>query len=141
MNTIESLEVHQKVTLGSDRNFGLVFCVVSLIVAGYQWYHDNIEISEIALIVAAVFLVLALAFPKALRPLNFVWFKFGNLLHLIVSPIIMGVLFFIVVTPLALLMRVLGKTPLKLHFDHEQTSYWTIREDPELDPETFKRQF
>ncbi len=141
MNTIETHEGHHEVTLGSNRNFGLVFFVVCLLVGGYQWYHGNLEIMKIALIASVVFLVPALLFPKVLYPFNLLWFKFGNLLHKIVSPLIMGVMFFLIVTPLALLMRSLGKRPLELHPDKNKDSYWTIRETPELDPESFKRQF
>ena len=141
MNTTESHEGHHEVTLGSNRSFGLIFSGVCLLIAGYQWYHGNIEITKIALIAGVAFLISGLLFPKVLYPLNLVWFKFGNLLHKIVSPIIMGFLFFAVVTPLALLMRSLGKRPLELYPDKTKDSYWTIRKNPDLDPESFKRQF
>ena len=65
--------------------------------------------------------------PAALAPLNRVWTRFGLLLHRIVSPVVLGVMFFVVVTPMGLVMRALGKDPLRLRFDREARSYWIDR--------------
>jgi len=73
--------------------------------------------------------------------LNKLWFHFGLLLHKIVSPLVMGLLFFVTVTPIGLLMRTLGKTPLKLEFDKDADSYWILRDPPGPAPDTMKRQF
>ncbi len=112
-----------EVTMGSDRSFGLVFAVVFLVVALLPLWGGG-DIRVWALIVAAAFLVLSYTVPKVLRPLNRVWFLFGLLLHKIVSPIVMGILFFITVTPIGLIMRALGKDPLNQAFDRGADTYW-----------------
>lgn len=112
-----------EVTMGSDRSFGLVFAVVFLIVALFPlWGGGDLRVWALAL--AAIFLVLSFTVPKVLRPLNRIWFLFGLLLHKIVSPIVMGILFFITVTPIGLIMRALGKDPLNQAFDADAETYW-----------------
>ena len=94
-----------------------------------------------ALVVAAFFAGTALTMPRLLAPLNNLWFRFGLLLHKIVNPFVMGLFFFLTVTPTGLLMRAMGKTPLQLGFDHKAETYWIIRTPPGPAPETMKRQF
>ena len=94
-----------------------------------------------SLAIAGVFLVLSLFYPQLLAPLNRLWTRFGLLLHNIVNPIVLGLLFFVVVTPIGLLMRLFGKRPLNIDFDRETTSYWIDREPPGPAPETMKQQF
>lgn len=94
-----------------------------------------------ALAVGVLFAGLALALPRTLAPLNRLWFLFGQLLHRIVNPIVMGLLFFCVLTPTALLMRLLGKRALALDFDAAARTYWIERRPPGPAPETMKRQF
>jgi len=124
----------------SDRSFGLVFAAVFAIVAAWPLTHGA-DPRWGALAVAAAFLVVALTVPKALHPLNRVWTAFGLLLHKIVSPVIMGAIFFLTVTPIALLMRLLGKTPLQLRFEPNATSYWIVRAPPGPSGATMKNQF
>ena len=94
-----------------------------------------------AAIVAGLFLALALVAPGTLKLLNLLWFKFSMVLHKIVNPLIMGLLFLATVTPIALLMRALGKRPLDLGADTSAESYWIERDPPGPEPETMKRQF
>lgn len=93
------------------------------------------------LAIAAVFLLLALVRPAVLRPLNQVWHRFGLLVHRIVTPLVLGLLFFVAVTPTALAMRLLGKDVLRLKFEPEAESYWIKREPPGPDPRTMTKQF
>ena len=79
--------------------------------------------------------------PKILSPLNRLWFRFGLLLHHIVNPVVMALLFFTTVTPMALIMRLLGKDPLRRKFDPEADSYWIPRQPAGPAPETMKNQF
>lgn len=124
----------------SDRSFGLVFAAVFAIVAAWPLLHgENIRWWSAGLAVA--FLVVALTIARILHPLNRVWTAFGLLLHKIVSPIIMGAIFFIAVTPTALLMRLLGKTPMQLRFDPKATSYWIVCAPPGPAGDTMKNQF
>lgn len=124
----------------SDRSFGFVFTVVFIAIGLVPLFSGG-TVHLWALVLAAALLALSLARPRTLAPLNRLWAKFGLLLHRIISPMIMALLFFLVVTPTGLLMRVLGKRPLDIGFDAETTSYWIKREPPGPAPETMKQQF
>ena len=139
-STHEHLAHTDAVKLGSERSFGIVFAVVFAIVALWPLMADG-GVRLWAAVVAGLFLALALVAPGILKPLNLLWFKFGMVLHKIVNPLIMGLLFFVTVTPIALLMRALGKRPLALEADASLESYWIERDPPGPDPETMKRQF
>ncbi len=128
------------VKAGSERSFGLVFAAVFGIVAGWPLI-DGAEARLWALIVAGGFLGAALGAPALLRPLNLLWFKFGQALHRVTSPLIMALLFYSTVTPTALLMRLFGKDPLNRRFDAQAESYWIIREPPGPAPDSLKNQF
>jgi hypothetical protein len=124
----------------SDRTFGLVFTAFFAIVAVLPMLRG--EPPRLwAFAAAGAFLLLALAVPRALAPLNRLWLRFGDLLHRIVSPIALAILFYGVVTPTGLLMRLFGKDPLRLRFDREAKSYWIAREPPGPPPESLKDQF
>ncbi|WP_254431060.1 SxtJ family membrane protein [Magnetospirillum sp. LM-5] len=129
-----------EVKIGSERSFGLVFAVLFAIIALWP-LKDGGDIRLWALGAAAAFLVAALAAPQLLKPLNFLWFKFGMLLHHIVTPLVMGLLFFLTVTPVGLLMRATGKDPMRLKRDPAAASYWIERAPPGPAPETMKNQF
>ena len=124
----------------SDRSFGIVFTVFFAIVGLLPLLHAH-GIRLWALTLSAVFLLLALLIPSVLAPLNRFWTKFGMLLHHIVSPIALGILFFLVVTPIGLIMRALGKDPLRLRFDRSAASYWIERTPPGPDADSLKNQF
>lgn len=95
-----------------------------------------------ALAVAAIFLTVSFIAPRLLRPLNRLWMRFGALLHRIVSPVVLGVIFFVVVTPVALVMRLKGRDALRRRFDPDASTYWIARDPPGPDPRTsFPRQF
>ena len=121
-------ERHGDVRIGSDRGFGLVFAVIFAIVALWPLFGDG-GLRIWALAFAIVFLLVALIRPASLRPLNLLWFRFGLLLGRVVAPVVMAVLFLVAVIPTALVMRVLGKDPLRLHFDPDAESYWIPRGD------------
>jgi hypothetical protein len=132
---------HAKVVEGSsNRSFGLVFSGFFLIVALLPAVHGNSP-RYWALVVSAVFLALALSVPSVLGPFNRIWVKFGQLLHRIVSPVALAILFFCVVTPTGLLLRLLGKDVLRLRFDKAAASYWIPRTPPGPAAESLKNQF
>ncbi len=110
------------VKIGSNRSFGIVFFVVFLIIATYPLINDD-ELRLWSLIISIVFLFLGLVNSKILNPLNKLWFKFGIFLGKIISPLVMGIIFFLVVTPIGLLMRLLNKDLLNLKFNTNNT-YW-----------------
>lgn len=129
-----------KVKLPSDRSFGFVFtaffaivCLLPLI-AGHMpaWWAGA---------VAAAFLLVSLVRPQLLRPLNWLWFKFGLLLHKVMSPLIMFLIFAVSVVPTALIRRLFVSDPLHIRFDKSAKTYWIRREPPGPAPETFSDQF
>ena len=114
--------------LPTNKNFGIVFSVIFLIVSLFPLINDG-SLRIWSLIVSTVFLFLGLTNSKILTPLNKIWFKFGLLLGRIVSPVIIGFIFFLVVTPTALIMRLIGKDLLNLKFNKHQ-SYWIEKTGP-----------
>jgi hypothetical protein len=116
------------VKIGSNKSFGIVFFLVFLFVSIYPLINGE-SLRFWSLIIALSFLILGLLNSKILSPLNKIWFKFGVLLGKIVSPLVMGVIFFIVVTPIGLLMRIFKKDSLNLKFNNEK-SYWIDKTGP-----------
>ena len=114
--------------IGSNKSFGIVFFIVFLIVGLYPLVNNE-ELRILSLIISLFFLILGSINSKILTPLNKIWFKFGILLGRIVSPVIMGVIFFFVVTPIALIMRIIGKDLLNLKFNKDK-SYWIEKTGP-----------
>ena len=112
----------------SNRSFGLVFFIVFLIIAIYPLIFSE-SLRLWSLIVSFIFLFLGLINSKILTPLNNIWFKFGLLLGKFISPIIMGIIFFMVVTPISFIMRILGKDLLNLKFTKDK-SYWIEKTGP-----------
>ena len=116
------------IRIGSNRSFGIVFFVVFLIITLYPLLNNE-NIRYWSLLVSLVFLTLGLLNSNILTPLNKVWFKFGILLGKVISPIIMGIIFFFVVTPIGLLMRILKKDLLNLKYNNDK-SYWIEKKEP-----------
>ena len=116
------------IKIGSNRSFGIVFFIVFLTISIYPLLNSE-GIRVWSLIISLTFLVLGLLNSKLLNPLNKIWFKFGLLLGKIISPIVMGIIFYTVVTPTALLMRILKKDLLNLKFNKKKT-YWVEKSGP-----------
>ena len=116
------------VKISSNRSFGIVFFVVFLIIALYPLINDG-NIRLWSLIVSLAFLALGLLNSKFLSPLNKIWFKFGLFLGKIISPMVMGLIFFFVVTPIGILMRILKKDILNLKMNNNK-SYWIEKSEP-----------
>ena len=117
-----------EVKIGSNRSFGIVFFVVFLIIATYPLINGD-ELRLWSLIISIIFLFLGLVNSKILNPFNKLWFKFGIFLGKIISPLVMGIIFFLVVTPIGLLMRLLNKDLLNLRFNNNG-SYWIEKTEP-----------
>ena len=116
------------IKISSNKSFGIVFFIVFLIISIYPLV-DGDMLRIWALVISIIFLILGLLNSKILTPLNKLWFKFGILLGTIVSPIVMGIVFFIVVTPISLIMKILGKDILNLKKNKNQ-SYWVDKSEP-----------
>jgi hypothetical protein len=136
----ELQERDEVVKTSSDRSFGLVFAGFFVLLGGLSVYKGD-QRWEVWFPLGVLFGVLALTAPQVLAPLNRVWAKFGLLLHAIISPVVIGLLFCVCITPIGFLMRLFGKDPLRLRFERDAPSYWIQREPPGPSPESFKNQF
>jgi hypothetical protein len=124
----------------SDRGFGFVFAAVFVIIGCWPLIHLDAP-RWWALGIAAAFAAFAFVRPHILRPFNRAWLALGRLLHRVMSPLIMGAIFFLCVTPIAWIMRLRGKDVLSLSRRPDLTSYWIPREPSPPAAETMKRQF
>jgi len=112
----------------TNKSFGIVFFIVFFLIGIYPLFNEH-DIRIWSILISLVFLILGLLNSKILTPLNKLWFKFGLLLGKIISPLIMGIIFFLVVTPIGLFMRMLGKDLLNLK-KNSNNSYWIEKTDP-----------
>ena len=117
-----------EIKISSNRSFGIVFFIVFLLIALYPLLKGN-DLRIWSLIISFIFLTLALINSKILKPLNRLWFKFGLLLGKFISPLIMGIIFFVVVTPIGTIMRLLKKDLLNLKYNKKET-YWIDKSGP-----------
>ena len=116
------------IKISSNKSFGIVFFVVFLLIAIYPLINGG-DIRIWSGIISFIFLVLGLLNSSILTPLNKIWFKFGIILGKIFSPVIMAIIFFLVVTPTGLIMRILRKDILNLKYNQNK-SYWIEKEGP-----------
>ena len=126
----------QEKNRSSNKSFGIVFFLVFFLIATYPLFYGN-DLRLWSLFVSFIFLILGLMNSKILSPLNRIWFKFGIILGKVFSPIVMGIIFFLVVTPIALIMRILRKDILNLKFNENDT-YWIDKKGPKS---SMKNQF
>ncbi len=119
---------YQNIKLPSNRSFGLLFFIVFLIISIWPLSYSG-EIRVLSLVISIIFLILGLINSNILKPLNFLWMKFGIFLGKIVSPLLMAIIFFLVVTPIGLIMRLLGKDLINLKYNKSK-SYWIEKNGP-----------
>ena len=112
--------------ISSNRSFGILFSIVFTIIAFWPTINGN-PLRLWSIPISVIFLVLGLLNSKLLNPLNIVWVKFGELLGRIIAPIVMAIIYFIIVTPIGLFMRLIGKDLLNIKFSKSNT-YWIKRE-------------
>ena len=128
-------------SLPSNRTFGLLFIGVFAVLGLYGIWKDwSAELIKAFFMMSVALLGVTLFAPKLLTPFNKVWYQLGLLLGKVVSPIVLGILFFIVITPVAIVMRLAGRDALKLRKQNVQ-SHWIERKPPGPEPESFKEQF
>ena len=118
----------ENLKIPSNRSFGFVFATVFFLIAIYPLINSG-EIKNWSIIVSIIFLIFGLINSRLLSPLNNLWFKFGIYLGKIISPIIMGIIFFLVVTPIGLIMKILKKDLLNLRYNSKKT-YWINKTGP-----------
>ena len=136
----EDLNREQQIEASSDRNFGLVFAAVFIVVGALPLLHGE-SIRWWSFVVSAVFGGVALVRPSLLAGLNRLWTRLGLLLSKVISPIALGVLFYAALTPVGILMRLTGKDPLRLKRDAGLDSYWIARQPPGPPPDSMTNQF
>jgi hypothetical protein len=139
-STHETFVRDEKVAAGSDRSFGLVMAAALAAVTLLNVWHAG-RVWPWTGGAAALLLVAGLLRPAILHPLNLLWLRFGLLLHRVVNPIVMALLFYGTVLPTGLVMRMLGKDLLRLKRQPDADSYWIMRQPPGPSPETMKDQF
>lgn len=127
-------------TGSSDRAFGLVFAAVFAAIGFYPWLGGH-GVRPWALAVAGGLVAVAAVVPAVLAPLNRAWQRVGHAMHVVTTPLILALIFFVVITPMGLLMRALGKDPLRLRRAPGAASYWIERRDGGPKPESFTDQF
>ena len=128
--------MNKKIKVSSNKSFGIVFSIFFLLISIYPLLNND-PIYYWSLFVSFIFLVLGLMNSKILSPLNLLWFKFGILLGRIISPIVMGIIFFLVVTPISIILKIFGKDVLNLKFNNNKT-YWIVKDGPKSN---MKKQF
>ena len=131
---------HAALKPGPDRTFGYVFAAFFFIVSMWPVISGHAP-RYWALVAATAFALSALAFPRVLRPANITWFYVGLVLNEIMSPVIMALIFTIAFLPIGLLMRLMGKDLLDLQRRPEAKTYWTIRTDRSITPQSMRDQF
>ena len=128
--------MNHEIKIGSNRSFGIVFFIVFFLIGLYTYLNGR-NISFIFIIFSLIFLILGLLNSKILNPLNKLWFKFGLFLGKIISPVVMSAIFFLVVTPTGLIMKLIKKDILNLKFNKNKT-YWIEKKGPKSE---MKNQF
>ena len=136
----ESLAREEHIKSSTDRGFGIVFAVVFGIIGAASWYSQG-QHWPWWLSGSAAFAVIALTVPWLLAPLNRAWTKFGMLLFTVISPVALGIVFYVCVVPIGLLLRLTGKDLLSLKWKAGTDSYWIVRSPPGPKPESLRDQF
>jgi Saxitoxin biosynthesis operon protein SxtJ len=138
----EQFDKRDDVKAPSERSFGFTFTVVFALLAAFSWWHSGMGTRAYILLgLSAVFLAITLLAPRLLRPLNLIWLKFGLLLHKVVNPVIMGLLFFGVFTPMGVAMRLFGVDFLRLKRKPPGETYWIVKGDDSIPDSSMKNQF
>ena len=136
----ESFDRTHTVAEGTDRGFGLVFAGVFALLAGHRLWHSHMD-GYALLGIAALFATLALWRPRTLSPLNRAWARVGQAMHALVTPLLMGLIYFGVLLPIGLFMRAIGKDLLQLRRDASAQTYWKSCVDPGHHVGSMKDQF
>tara|TARA_B100000965_G_scaffold124007_1_gene102614 strand:- start:18408 stop:18803 length:396 start_codon:yes stop_codon:yes gene_type:complete len=112
-----------KITIGSEKSFGIVFSIIFMIIALYPLFVNS-SINLIFLTFSIIFIILSFIFPSIFKYPNLIWFKFGRLLGFIISPIILSIVYLSVMMPIGIIFKIIKKDPLEKLFDSNQKTYW-----------------
>ena len=140
--THEQFDKRDDVKAPSEWSFGITFAVVFASLAAFSYWHRGTgTMFYVTIAVSAAFAVVTLMAPRILRPLNLIWLKFGLLLHKVVNPVIMGILFFGIFTPMGVVMRMFGVDFLRMKRKPAAESYWIAKGDDAIPDSSMKNQF
>jgi hypothetical protein len=139
-STHEVFTRDEKIIAGSDRSFGIVMAAAFAVVTALNGWHAG-RLWPWTAGLSALLLVAALARAQVLNPLNRLWLRFGLLLHRVVNPVVMALVFYGAVWPTGLVMRWMGRDLLRLKLEPDAASYWIVRQPPGPSPETMRDQF
>ena len=129
-----------QIELPSNRKFGFSFSLIFLFISVISFLFDNLILSIALFILSVIFVVISVFFPKILQPINYLWMLFGVSIGKVVSPVILGLIYFLIFTPISIITRIFGRDELSLRTKNTE-SLWKNREDREISPESFKNQF
>ena len=136
----KDLNKTDNINRSSNKSFGVVFSIIFMVV-GFWPLTNNQDPRLWALVISIGLFSIAFIKPNLLAKLNLAWFKFGQLLHKIMNPIILALIFFLTIMPIGLMMQLCGKRPIPLSFDKTKESYWIDKTPVGPEPDTMKRQF
>ena len=136
----EDLHRDEDIPRASERSFGILFAVVFAAVATWSAI-SGAEMRWWAAVLASILAMLALFRPRLLTPINSAWLALGRVLHRIVSPVVLGLVYTIAVVPTGLFLRITGRDPLRLKIDRKAATYWQQRDPPGPPPNSLKNQF
>jgi hypothetical protein len=131
---------NNNIILPSNKKFGIFFSLVFLIAALFFWFTQNNLFFYLFLFLAFIFLTLSFTKPNSLKFLNQLWMNFGILLGKFVSPIVLGLIYFLIFTPISIIMKLFGRDELKLKIKTKKT-HWLRRTETKLDSDSFTNQF
>ena len=129
-----------KIELPSNRKFGFLFSIVFALISLTLLSFNSLFLYKLFLILSLLMLLISLTYPNLLKPFNYLWMLFGTLLGKIVSPIILGLIFFLMFSPISIISKLFGRDELNLRSKKEE-SLWKNREDSKIEPKSFNNQF
>lgn len=130
----------QTVDLPTNRSFGILFTLIFALISVWNYLSDQMNIAMVSLGLTVACVLTTFAFPQSLSPLNRAWMKLGLFLGKLVNPVILGVIFFLIITPVSLITRLAGRDALRLNQEHHKT-YWRTRDNNRSQTDSFKNQF
>lgn len=140
LQALEGIELHQTGRLPTDRSFGFLFVVVFSVLSVWGLYRGW-QAAPALMMAAAVTLAVSLLKPALLAPFNRAWMKLAEVMHRFISPIVLGLIFFVIVTPFGLIRRTFGSDPLARKWNTDSASYWIARSPPGPPSRSFKNQY
>ena len=132
--------MHKKIILPTNKKFGIFFTFVFIVFSFYFFYLKNQYVAIILIFLSSYFFVITLFKLKQLSVLNIFWFKFGQVLGRIVSPIVLGIIYFLIITPVAIIIRIIGRDELSLK-NNNRLTHWKKRANQDYKRKNFEDQF